>query len=156
MSATSTGRKPAGPQIIERLEGSPVAKQRLKVILETIAGRLTIPDACQQVGIGESRFHELRNQTLQATLKTLEPRSLGRPPKPTSPEQAEIDTLQAELRRLHFELKAAQTLIDVARIHPDLLDLRPVPDSLGSKKNSRSACQQRQQRRVKWRRRKAK
>jgi hypothetical protein len=155
MSATSTGRKPAGPQIIERLEGSPVAKQRLKVILETIAGRLTIPEACQQVGIGESRFHELRNHTLQATLEALEPRSPGRPPKPTSPEQAEIDTLQAELRRLHFELKAAQTLIDVARIHPGLLDLRPVPDDLGSKKNSRPACQQRQQRRVKCRRRKA-
>ena len=56
MNAARTGRNPAGPQIAERLEGSPVAKQRLEVILETIAGRLTVPEACQQLGIGESRF----------------------------------------------------------------------------------------------------
>jgi transposase-like protein len=156
MNAAPTGRKPAGPQIVERLEGSPVAKQRLEVILETIAGRSTVPEACQRLGIGESRFHELRNQTLQATLEALEPRPPGRPAKPTSPEQPEIDTLQAELRRLHFELRAAQTLIRVARIHPGLLDRQPVPDDLAGKKNSRPACQQCQQRRAKRRRRKAK
>jgi transposase-like protein len=156
MNAAPTGRKPAGPQIVERLEGSPVAKQRLEVILETIAGRSTVPEACQRLGIGESRFHELRNQTLQATLEALEPRPPGRPAKPTSPEQPEIDTLQAELRRLDFELRAAQTLIRVARIHPGLLDPQPVPDDLDGKKNSRPARQQRQQRRAKRRRRKAK
>lgn len=156
MNAAPTGRKPAGPQIVERLEGSPVAKQRLEVILETIAGRLTVLEACRQLGIGESRFHELRNQTLQATLEALEPRPLGRPAKPTSPEPVEFDALQAELRRLQFDLKSAQTLIGVARIHPGLLDLQPVPDDLASKKNSPPASQQRQQRRVKRRRRKAK
>ena len=50
MNAAPTGRKPAGPQIVERLEGSPVAKQRLEVILETIAGRWTIPEACHSMG----------------------------------------------------------------------------------------------------------
>ena len=156
MNAASTGRKPAGPQIAHRLEGSPVAKQRLEVILETIAGRLTVPKACRQLGIGKSRFHELRNQTLQATLESLEPRPLGRPAKPTSPEPMEFDALQAEVRRLHADLKAAQTLTRIARIHPGLLELQPVPDDLASKKNSRSARQQRQQRRAKRRRRKAK
>ena len=89
-------------------------------------------------------------------MKALEPRPLGRPAKPTSYEQADIDTLQAELRRLHFELKAAQTLIGVTRIHPGLLDPQPVSDDLASKKNSRPARQQRQQRRAQRRRRKAK
>ena len=156
MSATLTGRKPAGPQIVERLEGSPVAKQRLEVILKTIAGRVTVPEACRQLGIGASRFHELRNQTLQATLESLEPRPLGRPAKPTSPEQVEFEALKAELRRLHAELNAAQVQIRLARIHPGLLELQPVPDDLASKKNSRPARQQRQQRRAKRRRRKAK
>jgi len=32
MNAAPTGRKPAGPQIVERLEGSPVAKQRLEQV----------------------------------------------------------------------------------------------------------------------------
>ena len=156
MNAARTGRKPGGPQIAERLEGSPVAKQRLEVILETIAGRLTVPEACQQLGIGESRFHELRNQTLQTTLDALEPRPPGRPAKPTSPEQAEAEELQAELRRLHAELNTAQTQLSLARIHPALIAGQPATDDLASKKNSRPSRQHCQQRRAKRRHRKAK
>jgi hypothetical protein len=151
------GRRPAGPQIAERLEGSSAAKHRLAVILETIAGRLTVPQACQQLGIGESRFHALRSQALQATLDALEPRPLGRPAKPTSPEQTEADELQAELRRLHTELKFAQTQLSLARIHPGLIGAQPATaDDLASKKNSRPARQHCQQRRAQRRRRKAK
>ena len=156
MTAARTGRKPAGPQIVERLEGSPVAKQRLEVILETIAGRSTVPEACERLGIGESRFHELRNQTLQTTLDALEPRPPGRPAKPTSPEQAEAEELQTELRRLHVELKTVQTQLSLARIHPALVAGQPATDDLASKKNSRTARQHCQQRRAKRRRRKAK
>jgi hypothetical protein len=154
MNAARTGRKPAGPQIAERLEGSPTAKQRLEVILETIAGQLTVPEACQQLGIGKSRFHALRNQTLQATLEALEPRPLGRPTKPTSPEQAEVNALQAELRRLHTELELAQVQLRLGRIHPALIGIQPAADDLAGKKNARSARQQRQQRRAQRRRRK--
>jgi transposase-like protein len=154
MNAVRTGRKPAGPQIAERLEGSPAAKQRLEVILETIAGQLTVPEACQQLGIGKSRFHALRNQTLQATLEVLEPRPLGRPSKPTSPEQAEVDELQAELRRLRAELELAQVQLRLARIHPALIGIQPAAEDLASKKNARSARQQCQQRRAQRRRHK--
>lgn len=156
MNAVRTGRKPAGPQIAERLEGSPSAKQRLEVILETITGQLTVSEACEQLVIGESRFHNLRHQTLQATLQALEPRPLGRPAKPISPEQAEIDTLKAELRRVHADLELAQVQIRLARIHPGLIDSQPAVDDLASKKNARRARQQCQQRRAKRRRRKAK
>ena len=154
MNAAPTGRKPAGPQIVERLEGSPVAKQRLEVILETIAGRLTVPEACQRLEIGESRFHELRKGTLQATLEALEPRPLGRPAKPTSPEQAEMETLQAELRRTQGELELAQVQLRLARIHPGLIGGQPAAaaDDLASKKNARQARQHCQQGRVRGKR----
>jgi hypothetical protein len=154
MNAARTGRKPTGPQIAERLEGSPTAKQRLEVILETIADRLTVPEACQQLRIGESRFHALRKRTLQATLKTLEPRPLGRPAKPTSPEQTEVDALQAEIRRLHVELELAQVQLRLAHIHPGLIGGQSAADDQASKKNSRSARQHCQQRRTQRRRRK--
>jgi hypothetical protein len=131
----------------ERLEGSPSAKQRLQVILETIAGQLTVPEACAQLGIGESRFHELRNQTLQATLEALEPRRLGRPAKPASPKQAEIDALRAELCRAQAELELAQVQIRLACIHPGLIHRQPAVDDLAGKKNT-LARQQRRQRRV--------
>lgn len=151
MNAVRTGRKPAGPQITERLEGSPVARQRLEVILETIAGRLTVAQACQKLGIGESRFHALRNQTLQKTLEALESRPLGRPAKPTYPEQAEIDELQAELRRLHTDWELAQLQLRLARIHPGLIGIRPAADDPAGKKNARPARQHCQQRRVRRR-----
>jgi transposase-like protein len=156
MNAARTGRKPTGPQIVERLEGSPSAKQRLEVILETISGQLTVPEACKQLGIGESRFHDLRNQTLQATLEALEPRPPGRPPKPTSPEHVKGDELQAELRRLHAELQLAQVQLSLARIHPGLIGGQYTADDPAGKKNSRPARQHCQQRRANRRRRKAK
>ena len=154
MNAARTGRKPAGPRIAERLEGSPTAKQRLEVILATIAGQLTVPEACQRLGIGKSRFHALRNQTLQATLEVLEPRPLGRPTKPTSPEQAEGNVLEEEIRRLHAELELAQVQLKLARIHPALIGIQPAADDPAGKKNARSARQQRQQRQAQRRRRK--
>jgi len=154
MNAARTGRKPAGPQIAERLEGSPAAKQRLEVILETIVGQLTVPQACQRLGIGESRFHALRNQTLQVTLEVLEPRPLGRPTKPTSPEPTEVNTLQAEVCRLKAELELAQVQLTLAYIHPALIGIQPAADDPAGKKNAQSARQQRQQRRAQRRRHK--
>ena len=156
MNAARTGRKPSGPQIVERLEGSPSAKQRLEVILETIAGQLTIPEACARLRIGPSRFHDLRNQTLQATLSTLEPRRPGRPPTRTSPEQGEIDALKADLDRAHKDLAVADVQVRLARIHPGLLEGPPSVEDPACKKNARLARQQRQQRRVRRKRRKAK
>ena len=141
MNAARTGRKPAGPQIVERLEGSPSAKQRLETILETIAGQLTVPEACARLGIGQSRFHDLRNQTLQATLNALEPRQTGRPPKRTSPEPGEIDALKAELDRAHKDLAVADVQVRLARIHPGLLEGPPPAEEPACKKN-RSARQQ--------------
>ena len=156
MNAARTGRKPTGPQIVERLEGSPSAKQRLEVILETIAGQLTVPEACVRLGIGQSRFHDLRNRTLQATLNTLEPRRLGRPSKPTSPEQGKIEALRAELDRAHRELAVADVQVSLARIHPGLLEGPPPAQQPADKKNARAARQQCQQRRARSKRRKAK
>ena len=68
------GRRPAGPEIVEQLHGSAQARQRLRVVLETLAGRLRLHEACQQLGIGPVRFHTLRQEVLEAALAALEPR----------------------------------------------------------------------------------
>ena len=75
------GRRPAGPEIVEQLHGSAQARQRLRVVLETLAGRLRLQEACQQLGIGPVRFHTLRQAVLEAALAALEPRPAGRPPR---------------------------------------------------------------------------
>jgi len=79
--STMRGRRPAGPEIVEQLHGSAQARQRLRVVLETLAGRLRLQDACQQLGIGPVRFHTLRQAVLEAALAALEPRPVGRPPR---------------------------------------------------------------------------
>jgi hypothetical protein len=50
------GRPASGPQLVERLEGTETAKQRLQVLLETVAGQRQIADACDELGIGKTAF----------------------------------------------------------------------------------------------------
>lgn len=112
MAAARVGRKPSGPRIVERLEGSPLAKERLLVILQTIAKELTIDEACEKLGIGETRFHELRTAALQDTLTFLEPRQPGRPPQDAPSEEVqslveENTDLREALHRRTIELELA-------------------------------------------------
>ena len=54
------GRTPAGPEYVDRLAGSEAAKERLKVVLETLAGACRVSAACARLGVCEQRFHQLR------------------------------------------------------------------------------------------------
>jgi hypothetical protein len=114
------GRKPTGPQLVERLEGSLHAKTRLKIILETLSGKRTIPDACQELGIQDSMFHKMRSEVLQTALSRLEPRPLGRPPQLPSAHDEDLLRLTAENRKLQIEIKAAEVRRELAENLPRL------------------------------------
>ena len=77
------GRPAKGPKIVEGLDGSEEAKKRLEVVLETIAGKKNVGEACKTLGIERSAFHKLRSQVLQTALSDLEPKPRGRPPEST-------------------------------------------------------------------------
>ena len=113
------GRKPAGPQYVDGLEGSVQAKERLKVVLETLAGRCRVQQACQRLGVGQARFHELRQQALSAALAGLEPRPAGRPAaaEPTPP-ATEVAALRAQVAELEVAVRAAQTREEIALVLP--------------------------------------
>ena len=115
------GRKPAGPALVERLEGSASAKNRLQVILETITGNTTILQACERLGISEAMFHKLRAGVLQTALGRLEPRSAGRPRQETGPEQLQVQLLQSQVEDLQIDLQAAQIRLEIAQAMPHLL-----------------------------------
>jgi hypothetical protein len=119
------GRKPLGPQLAQHLEGSIGAKERLEVILETIAGRMNVPQACERLGIGLAMFHRLRTEVLQAGLARLEPRPVGRPPRPTSVEAEHIARLNHEVQDLHLELKTTRVQLEIAQALPHLLATTP-------------------------------
>ena len=128
------GRTPAGPEYVDRLQGSETAKQRLKTVLETIAGNCRVSEACERLSICEQRFHQLRQQVLEAALSELEPRPAGRPAKTPSPVDDELGRLRAELVAKDFELRSARAREEIALTLPRIV---PAPPSDPEKKTRR-------------------
>jgi hypothetical protein len=122
---THAGRKPLGPALVEHLEGSQRAKERLEVVLETIAGHMTIDQACQRLEIGQAMFHRLRTEVLEAALARLEPRPIGRPPRQTTPESLRRAELERQIEELRSEVKIAAVREEIARVMPHLVEEEP-------------------------------
>lgn len=110
------GRRPSGPRLIAGLDGSLAAKERATAILETLAGKITILDAARRIGVSEAHFHRLRDEFLAAGLSSLEPRPLGRPPKP--PGDDLVEKLAQENQRLTIERDVARVREEIARTVP--------------------------------------
>ena len=112
------GRKPLGIDQVDRVPGSPLAKERLRVILANIAGEITIEDACNALGIEASRLFDLKRRCLEDWVELLEPKTPGRKPGARSAEQTRIDELETRIARLELELKAARLEEELARVVP--------------------------------------
>ena len=114
------GRIPAGPEYVDvqHLHGSAQAKERLRVILETMMGKWRVGEACDRLGICEQRFRQLRAELLQAALERLEGQPAGRPRRP---EEAE-DTvaLRRQLEAMQRELHVAQVREEIALALPQV------------------------------------
>lgn len=126
------GRYPAGPEYVEQLEGSTQAKQRLQVIMETMAGKYRVPEACQLLNICEQRFYQLRVESLQGALERLEARPAGRPRRPVESEA--MTALRTQLGEMQRELQAAHVREEIALVLPNRVQevaepekKRPVP-----------------------------
>jgi transposase len=115
------GRKPSGPEYVERLEGSAKAKERAQVVLETLAGRLLIQEACSRLGVGEAFFNRLRRRFLTGGVPALEDRPAGRRQRVVSAEAQQLRKLEDELQQTRLELQAAQLREEIALTMPYLL-----------------------------------
>jgi transposase-like protein len=115
------GRPVKGAELVEDLGGSQAAKQRLRIILQTLAGVMTVQDACAELGIQRSGFHKLRQQFLAHATGLLEPRPRGRQPLQPSAAQIELATLRQEVTQLKLDLKAQQIREEIALVMPHLL-----------------------------------
>lgn len=114
------GRPPLGTRIVEQFDADQHTKHRLKILLQTISGQLSVPDACQLLGISQARFFELRANMLQAALQSLQPKPAGRPPKTIDPESERIQHLEQQNRDLRVHLAAAQLREEIALAMPHL------------------------------------
>lgn len=115
------GRPTKGSQLADRAEGSEAAKQRARVILQVVAGELSVVEACGELGVGESRFHQLRERFIEEGVRGLEPKMGGRPGKVLSEDQARVQELEGRVAELETELKAAEIRTRIAQVMPHLL-----------------------------------
>ena len=122
------GRIPAGPEYVEHLAGSDQAKERLRVILETMLGKWRVQEACSRLDICEQRFRQLREAVMQAALSSLEDRPAGRPRRPQEPE--ETAALRRQVAELQRQLQAAQVREEIALALPQVH--KTVPDQTAS------------------------
>jgi len=114
------GRPPKRLGHVDALTGDETVKARMKAILATVAGDLSVMEACAQLGVSETRFHALREEALASMLEGLAPRAPGRPPKEPE-EDAEVTRLKARLAWLEEELEIARARTIVAMVNPKLL-----------------------------------
>jgi len=114
------GRYPSGPEYVDvqHLHGSAQAKERLRVILETMMGQWRVGEACQRLGISEQRFRQLRAELLEAALERLEPRPAGRPRRVEESEQ--VASLRRQLEAMQRELHVAQVRAEIALALPQV------------------------------------
>jgi len=128
-------RPPRGSRQVGRLEGDAQAKERLRIVLETIAGQRSVVEACRRLGVGKTRFHALRQQALQAALDGLEPGMSGRPRAPDAQETARVRELQEQVEGLKLDLQAALVRTELALTLPNVLRRTLLRDG---KKNGRA------------------
>jgi transposase-like protein len=128
-------RPPRGSRQVGRLEGEAQAKERLRIVLETIAGQRSVVEACRRLGVGKTRFHALRQQALQAALDGLEPGMSGRPRARDGQEPARVRELQDQVEGLKLDLQAALVRTELALTLPNVLRRTLLRDG---KKNGRA------------------
>ena len=122
--AGGPGRPSKGPKLVRRLDGSAHARKRLEMVLETVAGGMSVGEACERLGIGGTAFHKMRTKALAAALVSLEPKALGRPPKRVDEKDRRIAELGSEIDRLKKAVATSQVREELALAMPFLADNR--------------------------------
>jgi len=112
-------RPPEGVGHVDRLDGPEDLKWRLRVLLETIVGSVSVAQACEELGVSESRLHELRRQALVGALGALMPKPAGRPATSETTTAREKD-LEARIGELEVDLQAALVRTELALAMPEL------------------------------------
>jgi hypothetical protein len=140
------GRPPMGAEQVENLEGSANEKARLRVMLETFSGELSVTDACRELGMRRSRFHELRVKALQGALEGLAPGIPGRPRKDRGLHRARELELERQVAELELALVTERTRAEIAMVMPHLLREPERATQKGAREMTRSRAKRRSRR----------
>lgn len=107
------GCRPLGLGHIDKLSGSPRAKERLSVLLGSLQPDGSASEARCRLGLSESHFHQLRHDWLQGALEILEPRVPGRRGHVVSAAEERVGVLEQEVQQLQRTLALSQARCEV-------------------------------------------
>ena len=114
------GRPTKGSDIVTKFNASLDAAERVRLVLETLAGKTSVKDAAAELAVSESRFHQIRDELLQGMLAAAEPRPAGRPKK--APEEPpEVTDLKKKLADTKLELHQVRIRELIAAAFPELV-----------------------------------
>jgi hypothetical protein len=106
---------------VDGLDAGELEKARLKAILATITGELSVQEACEQLGIRRARFAELRHKALLGACTSLAPGRPGRPRQYDAEDNLRVTELEAEVDELGRELRTAAVRTELALAMPDII-----------------------------------
>ena len=118
-------RKTSPKRLVESLEGEASTKAQLGAVLDVLAEKKTVADACAELGVSEATFHRLKEKALAGALEALVPKAAGRPPKPEET-PSDVKELQRKLRETRIELEASRIREEIALVMPHLLKRQDV------------------------------
>ena len=120
----SGGRPNKGIGHVDKLDTDESTKERVRAILQTISGEISVKDAAQRLGIGVSRFHELRDAFLEGGASGLSPGKKGRPAHETDPKDQEIEALKTRINELEIDVETTRLREQIALSMPHVLERR--------------------------------
>ncbi|HEY7195243.1 MAG TPA: hypothetical protein VH439_15985 [Gemmatimonadales bacterium] len=115
------GRPIVGLDLINGIAAPRAARRRVRLVLATLVGQLSVGEACAQLGVRRSRFHVLRQQVLRGALEAASTRPRGRPRGPVD-ETSTVRHLRAQIDELELALRTTQLRSEIALTMPFLLD----------------------------------
>jgi hypothetical protein len=126
------GRYPDGPELLDQLDGAEDDKRRVLAVWETVLGLARVQEVCDRLGIGETRFRQLRALTLRGAIDGVRCRPGGRPRHRALADAVRIRELEQELAEARLELQQALVRAEVALILPQRTEEKPTKKGQGS------------------------
>ena len=101
--------------LVEKVEASPQARERARVILTTLAKRCSVQAGCTRLGIRRTHFQDMRRRMIEAAVRALEDRPSGRPRIRVQQTCRQLAQLRRRLATMEMDLRRTQVELEIAR-----------------------------------------
>ena len=101
--------------LVDGTRASREARERTKVILLTLTRQSSVQAGYERLGLGRTRFQDLRRRMLEGAVQALEERPVGRPRCPREREVSELRELRGRIVELEHELRRTRVELEIAR-----------------------------------------